>query len=160
MPNDIRAVAATVERVLAAGGLAGLAAAAPSAGCGGGEAERLADAADALRLALTEALNNVVEHGGGPAVSPLVRLLLWLDGSALTVCIEDSGPPAPDDLGAASASLADAPLSEGCPIEALPEGGWGLLLIAASVDRVHRHRHQGWNRLFLEKVLPPCACRA
>lgn len=182
MPNRIGAVAAAVERMLAACGLA------PAAGEGGDMAPRspcmaLSEVGDALRLALTEALNNVIEHGAGPAVSPAILLRLWRGGRTLTICIEDRGPPpnaalararrdvapprlrrepAPARLGCdpSLARLGRDPADgiDACDLEALPEGGWGLMLIDASVDRVRRQRTGDRNRLFLQKVLPPCAC--
>lgn len=167
MPNDIRCVADAVERMLRAGGvgsasgLQDVGGADPSLRPATGAPRSgqvvesmLAEACDDLRLALTEALNNVVEHGGGAAFAPLIRLRLWRDGRRLVFCIEDDGPPVPDAVPALSAETAAGAFAEGCDLAHLPEGGWGLMLIEASVDRVRRHRSGGRNRLFLEKALP------
>lgn len=143
MPNRICAVAASVDQVLSAAGLA----VAPSS-------DGMADAADALRLALTETLNNVVEHGGGPASVPVVIVRLWRSGEVLTLCVEDTGAPFPAAAWQAGASCADT--GPGADLEALPEGGWGLMLIRASVDRIVARREAGRNFLYLVKKMPPC----
>jgi len=156
--NDIRAVPRAVDRMLAAAGLCDALSLGGSAvpGNGGSLAagQGAEDIAADLRLALAEALNNVVEHGGGPASVTVIRLRLWREAERLTICIEDDGPPVPagrlEPHGPGRAAVDFA----SCDLDSLPEGGWGLMLIAASVDQVQRHRGAGCNLLFLEKRLP------
>ncbi|MDT8344374.1 MAG: ATP-binding protein [Thermohalobaculum sp.] len=167
MPNRITAVAGAVERLLGAAGLDNPGQCGP--GQCGASGDALVEAADALRLALTEVLNNIVEHGGGPNIAPQVGLRLWQAGRAVVVCVDETGPALPDWIAApphaappqavpphAAAPGIAPPGAAGDDLAMLPEGGWGLMLIHASVDRVTAHRRDGRNFLFLEKVLPAC----
>jgi len=45
--------------------------------------------------------------------------------------------------------------TENMDLDALPEGGMGLFLIGASVDRVAVDRRRGVNRFRMIKSLPP-----
>ena len=135
--------------------------------------ERIAD----LRLAVTEALNNVVEHSGHPTSVEVVVHYTSARSSPSWVCIEDRGDPLPpglmgkaapsDDtimqtstppqihkIGVVETAHADAVVfEEGCDLEALPEGGWGWLLIRGSVNTVDYVREDGVNYLLLQKQL-------
>ncbi|MBK0397619.1 ATP-binding protein [Limibaculum sp. M0105] len=154
--NDIRAVPGAVDRTISAAGFCDALSLGGGAVPGGGLAagSGAEDIAADLRLALAEALNNVVEHGGGPASVTVIRLRLWREAERLTICIEDDGPPVPAERLEPHGPERAAVDFASCDLDSLPEGGWGLMLIAASVDRVHRHRGAGCNLLFLEKRLP------
>jgi anti-sigma regulatory factor (Ser/Thr protein kinase) len=105
--------------------------------------EAAAEEASILRLALTEALNNVVEHSGHPVDRPV---LVRVGAEAPWFGIEDRGRPLPEGL------TDPVPLGPG-PGEAVaspPEGGWGWMLIHASVERVAYRRRDGVNHLLLE----------
>ena len=110
------------------------------------------DDADAVELALCEALNNVILHGdagegggGGQDISLTVELA---PGEVrLTLC--DSGPPMPD--GALRAAGADRFDFDPAALAALPEGGMGLALIRMSLDEVDHDRAAGRNRLRMVK---------
>lgn len=95
---------------------------------------------DEITLALTEACANVVQHSGGHARyevgvaidDALCRITVWDDGEGL-------------DPAAAPTTTAGIDLAE---------GGTGLLLMQALVDRLDfRHDPDGRHRVTLEKVL-------
>lgn len=106
------------------------------------------DFADALRMSLTEALNNSIEHGYGGVPGNPIRIGLWRTGEKLVVGITDRGRPMPEDLRRISREpeVYD-------DLDSLPEGGWGWMLILNGVDNVHYERVGPWNCLFLEKSL-------
>jgi len=111
-----------------------------------------ADAAallDAVRMALTEALNNCVLHGyGGAAERPIEVHLRRMPG-AVAITVVDRGIPLPEEL------LVPRPIrAPDEAVAALPECGWGWAIIHQSVDRVRYVRRDGENRLTLEKRLP------
>ncbi|MEM9782437.1 MAG: ATP-binding protein [Pseudomonadota bacterium] len=149
--------------------IAGLATAcsAPSGNAGAGSVPPLEE----LRLAIAEAINNVLEHAGHPADQPL-RLRTGRQGRTVWVEIRDLGLPLPDtvlcprDPGEVFGAVIDqmAASSDGtCStdatpeipnVETLPEGGWGWALIHVSVDRIDYRRDGAENLLRLEKDLP------
>jgi serine/threonine-protein kinase RsbW len=133
MVSDLCAVAPTVERVVA-GCLAELP-----------PGPRAEEAGDALRLALTEAVNNCIQHGYAGVPGELIGIELWRRTGRVTLRVYDRGHPLPR-------RLVEAPPRAPDP-QALPEAGWGWLLIRRSVDRVTYERRDGWNRLTLERRL-------
>ncbi|MEM8596633.1 MAG: ATP-binding protein [Pseudomonadota bacterium] len=110
---------------------------------------------DAMRLALTEALNNIIEHSAHPSDVPIFVCVVANDTLA-RICIEDRGrelpralltPPAPEPVAEETA------LDDLADLDALPEGGWGWMLIHASVDRVAHERVNGRNFTLLERSM-------
>jgi len=120
------------------------------------------DAAADLRLAVTEALNNVVEHSGHPPWRP-VRVHFGAEGEVHWVCVEDAGMPLPRGLldpAPAEAAVCEPvrgighdPPAPALPVADMPEGGWGWLLIRGSVDRLDHVREMGRNFLLLTKTI-------
>ncbi|MEM6355534.1 MAG: ATP-binding protein [Pseudomonadota bacterium] len=104
---------------------------------------------DALRLALTEALNNVVEHARHPSDRPIC-VSVCEAGDRLQICIEDEGVPLP--LSLLEPAPEPEPLVEDgeLALVELKEGGWGWMLIHASTVAVSYWRAGGQNRLCLE----------
>lgn len=120
--------------------------------CGTPVTEPGIEAMDALRLALAEVLNNLVEHGYKDQGAQPVAIRLWRARGLATVCIADRGTPLPPGITELTAALADPdPMAA---LEALPEGGWGWMLIRESVDRIEYWHQDGENLLLLEKHLP------
>lgn len=96
-----------------------------------------AECADAIRLALAEALNNAVEHGAQGSV----RLeWTWVD-DWLEAVVSESGEFVPAD------DWAELPADE------LSEGGRGGFLIHASMDEVEHRNEAGRHRLHMRKRL-------
>lgn len=121
-------------------------------GCGTAGTQSGREALDALRLAVAEVLNNLVEHGYKDQPPQPVAIRLWRGPGLATVCIADRGNPLPPGITELSAALADPdPMAA---LEALPEGGWGWMLIRESVDRIDYWHQDGENLLLLEKNLP------
>ncbi len=128
LPSDAESVARAVERV-----------AGWSAARGASE-----DAVDALRLALAEALNNAVEHGGcGPEAAGGVELEWSWEGDWLDIVVSEPGEFMPD------ATWAELPADD------LSESGRGGFLIHATMDEVTHRNLSGRHELHLRKRMGP-----
>ncbi|MEM6489657.1 MAG: ATP-binding protein [Pseudomonadota bacterium] len=106
-------------------------------------------AREAMRLALAEALTNVVRHSHHPDDAPIV-ITAGTDPNRWVV-IQDEGMALPTRLLTPGASP-EAP-RPGDALEDLPESGWGWMLIHASVDRIGYARERGRNYLLLGKEI-------
>ncbi|MEO1773727.1 MAG: ATP-binding protein [Pseudomonadota bacterium] len=106
---------------------------------------------EAMRLALTEALNNVLEHSGHDPSVP-VRIHHGLGSDGPWFCVEDRGVPLPSSVFEERQTDHDY---VGMELDALPEGGWGWMLIRASVARLDYCRDGATNFLLL---VAPTAC--
>jgi serine/threonine-protein kinase RsbW len=96
---------------------------------------------DDLRLAVDEAVTNVLIHGYGGAGD--IELTLEQDGSDLRVVLRDHAPP--------SDAVGDAPQALDPPEERASPGGFGIYLIHSMMDEViHRETADG-NELTLIK---------
>lgn len=144
VPNSFGAIAQAVETVLDAIG--------PDHVGAGGRPD-----AQHWRLALTEALNNVVEHASGKEFSDPILIRAWRDADKVTVIIQDSGRPYLTDLLDYTAEPSEPKRDSAGEIilETLPEGGWGLSIIRQCVDRVSACVAGGRNILVLERATGP-----
>lgn len=97
---------------------------------------------DCIALALTEVLNNCVEHAYQGSGRGRVIIETELPPGAVILHVSDRGRPPPLSLVRA------APLPDP---EDMPESGWGWALIHRLSDRVDYARRDGWNRLTLER---------
>lgn len=97
-----------------------------------------------VEIALSEAVNNVVEHAYPEAEPGLVRILCSLGPGRLDVRIHDSGKPMPQERLppglAADVSVARIDL---------PEGGFGWFLIRQLTSEIRYDRCDGNNNLSL-----------
>lgn len=94
-----------------------------------------------LELALVEAANNIVEHGGlGP--DDTIRFGCRITPDSVAMTLSDRGSPHPGDL------YADP---HAAPLDATRSRGVAVIL--ACVDDVHYVRHDGWNLFTLTKRL-------
>lgn len=101
-------------------------------------------------IAVSEALNNIVEHAyAGQSPGP-VKVCLYVVGTSAFVEFQDNGHPLPDG---------EPPVVDGIdlsgPIETLPEGGFGWFLIRKLVRSLRYERLEGRNRLVLEFAIVP-----
>jgi serine/threonine-protein kinase RsbW len=117
-----------------------------------------ADARGTLELVLAEAMNNVVEHAHGGRDEGLVELRVSHDaarGASVIVCeLIDDGEPMPEGaLAPPSAPAVDT------GVEALPEGGFGWLVIRQLARGIDYARRDGRNRLRFEIDLAEGACK-
>ncbi|MCZ0961856.1 ATP-binding protein [Paracoccus benzoatiresistens] len=97
-----------------------------------------------LEIAVTEALNNVVLHGGlpqGAGIAVAVRKAAPEVGPEVGVEIRDPGQPVPAELFKAARNPAD--------IDPLEESGRGIPLIVAMSDALHYESRDGSNCLTL-----------
>ncbi|QBF33774.1 ATP-binding protein [Thalassococcus sp. S3] len=100
------------------------------------------DACGNVEIALSEALNNVVEHAyAGIDCGRIVLSCQRIDG-ALVFEIVDTGAPLPD-----LALPEGAQVDVSGPVEHLPEGGFGWFLIRTLSDDLRYFRDDGQNRL-------------
>jgi len=108
-----------------------------------------AERAEDVRLALTELLNNIVEHAYQGRAGGEIHLELRTRDAQLTLHVVDHGAPVPSDLlerGVMPAFDLDDPLS-------LPEGGMGLALALQLLDKVHWVHRDGSNHLQVQTRL-------
>ncbi|GGH27713.1 serine/threonine-protein kinase RsbW [Cribrihabitans marinus] len=102
------------------------------------------DRSEDIRIAVAEAVNNIVEHAYLGLAPGWIRLTGRKTARRVEICISDSGTPLP--VG---------PETEGHPVDphalkrTLPEGGFGWILIRKLTNRVHYRRGAGRNLLTL-----------
>lgn len=100
--------------------------------------------ADEVQIALTEAVNNVVEHAYAGMDVGAVRIRCNLDPEQLWISIGDAGVPFKDgQLPAGTRQDLNVSLEE------LPEGGFGWLLIRELATDVQYERNDAGNNLSL-----------
>lgn len=97
--------------------------------CFGKDAERAAD----ITMAVTEAINNAVEHSGAAAI----KVEVFWDEKELRVLVISAGPPF--DPTAVAAELSEEDMLE------RDEGGYGLYLIRELVDRFEYEYNESCN---------------
>lgn len=97
-----------------------------------------------VRIALAEAINNVVEHAYAGTTPASVKVHCRLHQNWLEILISDTGNPLP---GFRVPEGAPAPLGE--RREDLPEGGFGWFLIHQLTSEIRYDRSEGCNRLSL-----------
>ncbi|MEM7089779.1 MAG: ATP-binding protein [Pseudomonadota bacterium] len=97
-----------------------------------------------VRIALAEAINNVVEHAYAGVAPARVQVTCRLDQDRLDILISDTGNPLPGYHPPAGvpASVETAP-------QDLPEGGFGWFLIHQLTSDICYERRNGCNRLSL-----------
>lgn len=115
------------------------------------------DARGTLELVLAEAMNNVVEHAHGGRDDGLIELRVSHDAgraASVIVCeLIDDGAAMPEGaLAPPRAPAVDA------GVEALPEGGFGWLVIRQLARGIDYARRDGRNRLRFEIDLAEPAC--
>ena len=98
----------------------------------------------AVEIALSEAINNVVEHAYSDDPHGTVHAVTELTAKYLTIEIRDTGRPYPDlQLPAGKPADLERPVSD------LPEGGFGWFLIRELTDYLSYQRNKGENILIL-----------
>ncbi|MEW2914450.1 ATP-binding protein [Leisingera sp. JC11] len=99
---------------------------------------------DEVQIALTEAVNNVVEHAYADAAPGDVRIKAELSPERLWISIQDAGAPFPNG------QLPEGkPADVDVPVKNLPEGGFGWFLIRELASQVQYERSGGSNNLSL-----------
>lgn len=106
------------------------------------------EATDTLRLCVAEALNNIVEHAYDGAEGRPIYANVRIDTGLYEVTLIDEGKPMPG--GQLPAGSTDFDVDD---LDALPEGGFGWMLIQTQMDVVDYERRDGCNFLRLEKRL-------
>jgi serine/threonine-protein kinase RsbW len=99
---------------------------------------------DEVQIALTEAVNNVVEHAYAGSAPGDVRIRGELHPERLWISIQDAGAPFQ-----AGILPEGRPADVDVPIEDLPEGGFGWFLIRELASQVQYERTDGNNNLSL-----------
>lgn len=112
--------------------------------CRSGDWKTRSDHLDNIQIAVTEALNNVAEHGfaGMKPVPILVRVLVRK--ARITISIIDQGHPYPTHR-------VPQPKEHDLSVDlsSLPEGGFGWMLIHSLTSELSYTRITGENRLCL-----------
>ena len=116
------------------------------------EVELGSEAAGDIELALVEAVTNIIRHGSDSDVG-MIRIEVSVATDSVDLRIFDWGQPIP------SASLAQAGGSrfdfDPADLEALPEGGMGLMIISSVMDEVTYNSDEGQNLLTLRRRVRP-----
>jgi len=97
-----------------------------------------------VKIALAEAINNVVEHAYAEITPAEVAVRCRLHQNWLEILISDTGNPLP---GFRVPDGIPAPL--GTTVDELPEGGFGCFLIHELTSDIRYERSNGCNRLSL-----------
>ncbi len=106
--------------------------------------------ADDVKIALAEAINNVVEHAYAGIAPAKVQVTCRLDHNRLDILISDTGNPLP------GYKLPDGvPASVETGVQDLPEGGFGWFLIHQLTSDIWYERRDGCNRLSLRFDFEP-----
>lgn len=100
--------------------------------------------ADDVKIALAEAINNVVEHAYARISAAQVQVMCRLDQDRLDILISDTGNPLPGYCPPDG-----VPTKIGTSVQDLPEGGFGWFLIHQLTSDIHYERREGCNRLSL-----------
>lgn len=100
-----------------------------------------------LDLAVHEAVENVVRHGGGDGATPHIRLSLRTDDRQVEVTIVDDAPPF-DPRTLPAPALPQR-------IEDVVPGGQGVHLMRHFTDEIRYRREGGRNVLTLVRALAP-----
>ena len=100
--------------------------------------------ADDVKIALTEAINNVVEHAYAGIAVAKVRVTCRLEQDRLDILISDTGNPLPGHRPPDG-----VPASIETTLQNLPEGGFGWYLIHQLTSDIWYERSDGCNRLSL-----------
>ena len=108
------------------------------------------DGIERAELVLAEALNNVVEHACAQCHGAPVRLDIRHAGGHLDCLIRDRGAPMPGAVPP-KGRRADPPVAR----DALPEGGFGWMLIRSLTDEISYRRDGSCNRLSLRIPVTP-----
>ena len=103
-----------------------------------------ANKADDVKIALAEAINNVVEHAYAGVAPADVQVDCSLCKNRLVIRIADTGKPMPDLHPPES-----VPASVETGLHDLPEGGFGWFLIHQLASEIHYERKNGSNLLRL-----------
>ncbi len=98
----------------------------------------------AAEIAVTEALNNIVEHGYADARKQEILVRLSAEPSHLRIDLTDSGAPFPGGV-IPSPDAHDL----GGPVGDLPEGGFGWRMIRRLTSSIRYERRAGRNHLSL-----------
>ncbi|MEX0318176.1 MAG: ATP-binding protein [Ruegeria sp.] len=97
-----------------------------------------------VRIALAEAINNVVEHAYIGVEAAQVQVNCALRANWLEIRISDTGLPLPDRQPPEG-----IPASVETELQDLPEGGFGWFLIRRLASDIRYERREGFNHLFL-----------
>lgn len=100
------------------------------------------DQLNTIEIVLAEVFNNIVEHAYSQTGVGQIRVTYDLSGATLTFCVRDAGkrfsngaPPAGERQDLTG------------PLESLPEGGFGWMLIRELTEQLNYRRHGRENIL-------------
>lgn len=102
---------------------------------------------DDVKIALAEAINNVVKHAYAGIAPTNIRVDCCLFKDQLVIRITDTGKPMPD-----LQPPKGIPASVDTSVQELPEGGFGWFLIHRLASEIHYERRDGSNLLLLRFV--------
>ena len=98
----------------------------------------------AVRSALSEAMNNVIEHAYEERDDGKIFVEVWLEGDAVHMSIKDQGRTA-------DATIFNKENMNTPDPDSLPEGGWGLYLMLSLMDEISYTTDKQFNHLKIVK---------
>lgn len=103
----------------------------------------------AIEIALSEAINNIVEHAYMGQTDGQIELTCQIESARIDIFLRDFGKPMPNNaVPPAKAPGVDVALCD------LPEGGFGWFLIHQLATRLEYNRLEICNELYLGFDLP------
>lgn len=99
-----------------------------------------------MKVAVSEACSNAVQHGGGDAEEGTIEVTFRLDDNALVIRVHNDGPPFVFD----GSSLDSTPIG-GAAVTELQAGGLGIYLMEALMDKVEVIPTPGGTDVWLTK---------
>jgi len=115
-----------------------------------------ADTQSTVAIAVTEGLNNIVEHALAGRMDESIDVALSVDAAQVFVLLQDAGCAMPGwQIPATCQTVLPVARAD------LPEGGFGWMMIRSLTDRVDYSRTNGMNRLKMWFPIPPLSleCR-
>jgi anti-sigma regulatory factor (Ser/Thr protein kinase) len=104
--------------------------------------------AHSLRLAIEEAVSNVLQHGYGGLPRPVNLSMETTQPGRVRAVVTDRAPP--------FNPLSRPEVDTGQPLEERPIGGLGVHLVKKLMDAIHYERRDGQNILTMELSLNGC----
>jgi len=108
------------------------------------------DEAVNVELCVVEAASNCVRHAYRGEAGHPVRVRLTAGPDRLEIAVEDEGRPIPEEKRQPRRIEFDP-----SDVESIPEGGRGIFLLHALMDKVEFGREGARNLLRMTKALPP-----
>ena len=107
-----------------------------------------------VELCVVESVTNAIRHGYKLAAGNEVTVVLSVSAGTVQVEVSDDGEPMPPESRTALCQGSTVFDFDAADLDSVPEGGMGLQIIHATMDRVEYSTDGIKNRLRMTKILP------